>query len=155
VNENAVVLILALPSSMGADGSNARSPELKLLTTVTMFNPVGIGQYAPGSSSCADAHRGISRRARVATAQGKALMFSMIVYRRALTHGFVSVRMRCAVAMPACVRRPLSADVLGQEGLDAGPETLWPPNSAHTAPVIPEHSEMTEALSIDDNSRAE
>ena len=38
VNENAVVLIVALASSMGAAGSNARSPQLKLLTTVTMFS---------------------------------------------------------------------------------------------------------------------
>ena len=51
VKENAVVLMVALASSMGADGSNATSPKLKLLTTVAMFNPLGIGQYAPGSSS--------------------------------------------------------------------------------------------------------
>ena len=44
----------------GAAGSNARSPQLKLFTTVTMFKPAGMGQYAPGSSSCADAHTGIS-----------------------------------------------------------------------------------------------
>ena len=42
--ENAVVLMVALASSMGADGSNATSPKLKLLTTVAIFNPLGIGQ---------------------------------------------------------------------------------------------------------------
>ncbi len=62
----AVVLIRALASSMGAAGSNARSPQLKLLTTVAMFIPVGMGQYAPGSSSCAEALNGISTSAPIA-----------------------------------------------------------------------------------------
>src|SRR5215218_1803524 len=60
VNANAVVLIAALPSSIGADGSNARSPQLKVFTAVTIFTPVAMGQYAPGSSSCADANAGSS-----------------------------------------------------------------------------------------------
>ena len=44
VNASAVVLILALASSIGADGSNARSPQLKLLAVVKMFSPLGMGQ---------------------------------------------------------------------------------------------------------------
>src|SRR6185436_4115110 len=66
---NAVVLILALASSIGAAGSNARSPKLKLLTAVTMFNPLGRGQYAPGSSSCAAELTGVSRSASAAAAR--------------------------------------------------------------------------------------
>src|SRR5687767_2805919 len=68
VNASAVVLIVALASSIGPEGSNATSPQLVLLTTVTMFNPAGIGQYAPGSSSCAGADIGISRSASPVTA---------------------------------------------------------------------------------------
>ena len=67
MNANAMVLIRALASSMGAAGSNATSPQLKVLTAVTMFNPVGMGQYAPGSSSCADAATGVSRSASTRT----------------------------------------------------------------------------------------
>jgi hypothetical protein len=44
VNANAVVLMVALASSIGAAGSNATSPMLRLLTTVRMFRPAGIGQ---------------------------------------------------------------------------------------------------------------
>ena len=44
VNANAVVLILALASSMGADGSKAESPQLKLLAVVKMLSPLGMGQ---------------------------------------------------------------------------------------------------------------
>src|SRR6185295_1160348 len=40
VYANAVVLIVALASSMGAEGSNAKSPQLRLLTTVTMLRPL-------------------------------------------------------------------------------------------------------------------
>ena len=69
VNASAVVLICALASSIGADGSKARSPKLKLLAMVTMLKPVGIGQYAPGSSSCAGARAGSTRSAKTAAVQ--------------------------------------------------------------------------------------
>ena len=44
VKEKAVLLIVALASSIGADGSKATSPQWRLSTTVTMFNPTGSGQ---------------------------------------------------------------------------------------------------------------
>ncbi len=44
VNATTVVLILALASSMGSAGSNARSPQLKLLTAVMMLMLLAIGQ---------------------------------------------------------------------------------------------------------------
>src|SRR5688572_5707166 len=67
VSDSAVVLILALASSIGTAGSNATSPQLKLLTTVTMLSPFGSGQYAPGSSSCAKAPAGTHRQTIVAS----------------------------------------------------------------------------------------
>src|SRR4029079_11518325 len=53
---------------MGAAGSNATSPQLKLFTTVAMFSPEGSGQYAPGSSSCADRESGTSSSANTVAA---------------------------------------------------------------------------------------
>ena len=69
VNANAVVLILALASSIGADGIEGRIAPMKVSMTVKMFNSFGIGQYAPGSSSCADADTDDSRKASAATAR--------------------------------------------------------------------------------------
>src|SRR4030095_10483394 len=63
VNANAVALIFAFASSIGATGSNATSPQLKPLMSVTRFRLAGRGQYAPGSSSCADVAAGSSRTA--------------------------------------------------------------------------------------------
>ena len=65
---------------MGAAGSKATSPKLKLFDTVKMFNPAGSGQYAPGSSSCANPAAGDSRRARTVTVRRTNLV--LLIYAR-------------------------------------------------------------------------
>src|SRR4051812_36859101 len=58
VKETAVEVIVAVASSTGSAGSNVTSPQLTPPTAVKMFKPLGRGQYAPGSSSWADARTG-------------------------------------------------------------------------------------------------
>ena len=53
VYASADVAMVAAASSTGKDGSKETSPQLTPPIAVTMFSPLGIGQDAPGSSSCA------------------------------------------------------------------------------------------------------
>jgi hypothetical protein len=62
VNATAVVRIVAVALSTGSDGSKATSPQFTPAMTMTMLKPLGIGEYAPGSSSWAAATAGESRK---------------------------------------------------------------------------------------------
>ena len=74
------MLILALALSIGADGSKARSPQLYALETVTTFRVTGMGQYAPGSSSCADANVGSRSRAKAGSRVPVSFSLTLVDY---------------------------------------------------------------------------
>ena len=95
VNEMAVVLILALALSIGADGSKARSPQLYALETVMTFRVTGMGQYAPGSSSCADANAGSRSRAKAVSRTSVSFTFTPVGYCAAMAAASAAAAISC------------------------------------------------------------
>ncbi len=98
VNDSAVVLILAFALSIGADGSNARSPQLYTLEMVTMFSVTGMGQYAPGSSSCADANAGSRSRAKAVSRKSVSVTFTLVDYCAAMAAASAASAIACLSA---------------------------------------------------------